>query len=165
MRLLYLIIPGAPLTRRLIQELTAEGLEADWIRLVSRRADLLADLPVPVTSVRPPGETLGLRALAGAALALVAALLVVALGLAVPSVGLFLLAVTLVGAVVGALSASWGAYPQELGTIRAEVGREDVVMLLDLPDERLEAVEQWIKDLHPEIRVKGVDPRGTPPFP
>ena len=165
MRLLYLIIPGAPLTRRLVQELTAEGLEADWIRLVSRRADLLADLPVPVTDVRPPGETLGLRALAGAALALVAALLVVALGLAVPSVGLFLLAVPLAGAVVGTLSASWGAYPRELRPIRAEVGRKDVVMLLDLPDERLEAVEQWIKDLHPEIRVKGVDPRGTPPFP
>jgi hypothetical protein len=165
MRLLYLIIPGAPLTRRLIQELSAEWLEADRIRLVSRRADLLADLPVPVTGLRPPGETLGLRALAGAALALVAALLVVALGLAVPSVGLFLLAVTLAGAVVGALSASWGAYPQELRPIRAEVGRDDVVMLVDLPDERLEPVEEWIKKLHPEIRAKGVDPRGSPPFP
>jgi hypothetical protein len=86
-------------------------------------------------------------------------------GVAIPSVGLLVLAFTLGGAVAGALTALWQGYPQELRPIRAELGRDDVVMLVDLPDELLGRVEQTIKDHHPEIRVKGTDPRGSPPFP
>lgn len=165
MRHLYVIIPGALLTRQVVRELTAEGLNEQWIRLVSRRADLLNDLPVHVTSLRPPRDAVWLRALAGAALALMAALLVIALGVAIPSVGLLVLAFTLGGAAAGALTALWRGYPPELRPLRAEVGRDDVVMLVDLPDELLGRVEQTIKDHHPEIRVKGTDPRGSPPFP
>jgi hypothetical protein len=72
---------------------------------------------------------------------------------------------TLAGAAAGALTAAWPAYPSELRPLHAEVGRDDVVMLADVPDEQLGRVERLIQDRHPGIRVKGTDPRGSPPFP
>lgn len=165
MRHLYVIIPGAPLTRKLVRELTREGLKEEWIRLVSRRSGLLGDLPVPVTGFGPSLVSIWPRALAGAAVALILALLLLTFGVVVPSVELLLLIFILAGAAAGAMTAAWGAYPTELRPLRAEVGRDDVVMLADVPDELLGRVEQLIKDRHPEVRVKGTDPRGTPPFP
>ena len=38
-------------------------------------------------------------------------------------------------------------------------------MRLQVPGERLEQLQKGIKRRHPEIRVKGTDPSGSPPFP
>jgi hypothetical protein len=165
MRQLYFIVPGAALTRRLLGELEAEGLEHHSIRVFARRPRRLSDLPVTVTGLRPHLETLLTRALTGAALALAAALLVMAFGGAAPAPGLALVAVTVAGAAAGAATAPWRAYPRKLRPLRPEVGRADVVMELQVPDGRLESVAKGVKRRHPEVRVKGTDPAGSPPFP
>lgn len=123
------------------------------------------DLPVSVTGLRPQLETLSMPALSGAALALTAALLVNAFGGAVPAAGLVLVAFTIAGAALGASTAAWRGYPRELRPLRAELRWEDAVMRLEVPDARLEEIQKGIKGRHPEIRVKGTDPVGSPPFP
>ena len=101
MRQLYLVIPGTELTRRLVGELGAEGLEHQSIRLFARRPERLDDLPVSATGLSPRRRTLVLPALAGATLALAAAPLAVAICGAIPSPGLALVAVTVAGAIRG----------------------------------------------------------------
>lgn len=165
MRQIYLIVPGAELARRLVGELGADGLEGQSIRLFARQPGRLDDLSVSVNGLRPHRDTLMVRALTGAALALVAALLAIAFGGPVPSAWLLLAAATIAGAALGAVTATWRGDPRELGPLRSELRREDVVMLLHVPDERLEDVQKGIKGRHPEVRVKGTDPAGSPPFP
>ena len=80
----------------------------------------------------------------GAAAALIVALLLLALGVALPVMVMLLF--TLAGAAAGVAIAAWRAYPSELQPLRAEVGRDDVVMLADVPDEQLGRVERLIQD-------------------
>jgi hypothetical protein len=76
-----------------------------------------------------------------------------------------LISATLVGAAVGAATAISSEFTAELRPLRREVGPDDAVMLLDVPDDRVGELEQTIASRPPEIRVKGTDPRGTPPTP
>lgn len=165
MRRVYLVVPGARLSHSLVQELLSDGISEHDIRLIARQPGTLRDLPVPVTRFRPGPDILLKRSMAGAVLALIGGLVVIALtGLGTGAVGI-LISVTLVGAVVGAATAIGSEFPAELRPLRREVGPDDAVMLLDVPDDRLGELEQTIASRHPEIRVKGTDARGTPPTP
>jgi hypothetical protein len=165
-RRLYVVIPGAVLPNRVVQELLADGLTKQDIRLYSRQRNRLAEMPVTVTSLRAaPGHVL-FRALAGAAIVLVALVLwAIAFG-RVGSPGLLsLLLTTLAGGAVGAGTDLLQPFPAELRPLRGELRPDDVVLRADVPATGLGPLEEEIKARHPEIRVMGTDPRGTPPFP
>jgi hypothetical protein len=167
MRRLFVTIPGAPLTQRLVRELMSEGVPEQNMRLLAHRPEQLTGLPVVVSGFHPPLTTVALRALAGMVVALMGGFLVSAFSAIGSSPGLWLLLLTvaLAGATAGAATGFFRGYSAELRPLRGELRGEDVVMLLDLPDERLAETEQTIKNRHPEIRVKGTDPAGSPPFP
>jgi HAMP domain-containing protein len=82
-----------------------------------------------------------------------------------PQNGMLLLVATLAGAAAGAATGWLPRFPSELQPLRNELRRDDVVMRIEVPDERQGQLEQEIKARHPEIRVKGTDPAGSPPFP
>jgi hypothetical protein len=165
MRRLYLIVPGPELAGRLVEELLSEDLTGQSMRLLSRRPRELDALPVPVTGFRPSPDNILLRILGGAAAALMVALLTVAFSGAGQSTVPLLLIVTLIGAAAGAATLLWWGFPAELRPLRGELKREDLVMLLDVPDERLGELERAIASRHPEVRVKGTHPAGSPPVP
>jgi hypothetical protein len=98
-------------------------------------------------------------------LALLPALLIIIVGAGGDSTGFMLFTVTLVGAAIGAMTTLWRDLPRELRRLRSELHEDDVVMLIDLPEARLGEVERQIESRYPEIRIKGTDPAGTPPFP
>ncbi len=165
MRRLYLIIPGPDLAADLVEELLSDGMEQRQLRLFACRPRRLK-VPVPVSRLSGGADSVLTRTLAGAVIALVIALVVIAIGGAGPFAGSILLVATAAGAAVGAVSGRQrGGYPSELEPLREELGGDDVVMLLDVADQRLGNWEERIKGRHPEIRVKGTDPAGTPPFP
>jgi hypothetical protein len=165
-RRLYVVAQGRALTNRLVQELLADGLTKQDIRLFSRQPNCLADISVSVTSLSvAPGHVL-LRALAGAAIVLVALVLwAIAFGrVGSPSL-LSLLLTTLAGGAVGAGTDLLQPFPAELRPLRGELRPDDVVLRADVPATGLGPLEEEIKARHPEIRVMGTDPGGTPPFP
>jgi hypothetical protein len=165
-RRLYVVAQGPALTDRLVQELLADGLTKQDIRLFSRQPNRLADIPVSVTSLRAaPGHVL-LRALAGAAIVLVALVLwAIVLGRAGSPSLLSLLLTTLAGAAAGAGTLLLQPFPAELGPLRGELRSDDVVLRVEVPNRRQGLLEEEIKARHPELRVMGTDPGGTPPFP
>lgn len=167
MRRLYLIIPGPDLAADLVHELLSDGMEQRQLSLFACRPRRLK-VPVPVSRLSAGGgaDSMLTRTLAGAVIALVIALVAIAVGGAGPFAGSVLLVATAVGAAIGAIAGRpRSGYPTELEPLREELDGDDVVMLLDVADQRLGDWEERIKDLHPEIRVKGTDPAGTPPFP
>lgn len=165
MRRLYVIVPGADLTARLVQELLSRGLPEQGIRLFARRPVALTDLQVPVMRLRVGRDLLLGRTLAGAAIGLTASVLIVAVAGAQTESPLMLAMAILAGAAVGAATATSGGFPAELRPMQNELARNDVVMLIDVPDEGLGELEDALKSGHPELRIEGTDPAGTPPFP
>jgi hypothetical protein len=165
-RRLYVVIPGPVLTERLVQELLADGLTKQDIRLFSRQPKRLTDIPASVTSLRAVPARVLLRALAGAAIVLVALVL---WSIALRRVGspslLSLLLTTLTGAAAGAGTALLRSFPAELRPLRGELRDDDVVLRVEVPNTRQGPLEEKINARHPEIRVMGTDPGGTPPFP
>jgi hypothetical protein len=165
MRRLYAIVPGPALSVHLVKELLAEGAAPQSIHLFTREPGQLTDLPVSVTGFRPPRDMILLRTLSGAILALLTALLVITVSGVGGSPVLLLLTVTLAGAAIGAVSTMWRGASRELHRLQGELREDDVVMVMDLPEARLGEMERKVKSRHPEIRVKGTDPAGSPPFP
>ena len=166
MRRIYVVIPGPVLTGRLVQELLSNGLTAEQdMRLFSRQPKHLADVPVSVTSLRAAsGKTL-LRALMGGVIAFLALLLVLIASGGADAQSLLLVVATMTGAAAGAATALLQPFPPELRPLREELRHDDVVLVVEVPDARQGSLEQEIKARHPEIRVMGTDPGGSPPFP
>ncbi len=92
-------------------------------------------------------------------------ILAAALGAAAAVSPLVVVLVVAGGAFVGAATTWARPYPTELRPLRDELRRDDVVMRIEVADERLEPLETEIKERHPELRIKGTDPAGSPPFP
>jgi hypothetical protein len=123
-----------------------------------------ATLGIPVQAMQARFQRILSRGLAGVMVVLLIVFLVVVFGGLDVGIGA-LLSLLLVGAALGAATARWGLIPPEVRQLNKELRREDLVMVLDVPDDRLGKIEQTIQTRHPEIRVKGTDPRGSPPFP
>lgn len=169
MRRLYLVIPGPERTEPLVRELLADGLKAEDIRLFSRRPERLDNTPVTVkglgaTKVRLLSQA-AFGALAAVLVLILVSILAAALGGAALASPVVVVLVAAGGAFVGAATTWAQPYPTELRPLRDELRRDDVVMRIEVPDERLLALETEIKDRHPELRIKGTDPAGSPPFP
>ena len=166
MRRIYVVIPGPVLTGRLVQELLSNGLTPEQdMRLFSRQPKHLTDVPLSVTSLRVASGKIPLRALMGASIAFLALLLVLIAFDAAEVKGLLLVVVTMTGAAAGAATALLQPFPSELRPLREELRHDDVVLRVEVPDARQGSLEQEIKARHPEIRVMGTDPGGSPPFP
>ncbi len=169
MRRLFLTVPDPPLAARMVQELKGLGVDEQGIRLFAERPQRLsaamAGVPVPVAALRVPPGSIALRALGGALLVLALALVLMSLGGAAALSLATLLALALLGALIGAATLLRGGPPREVRALRPELRGDEVVVVTEVPDDRLADVEQALKERHPEVKVKGTDPGGSPPFP
>lgn len=164
MRRIYLVIPGLQLTHQLHQELLSNGIDETHMQLFSRSPRQAGEHDLPLKRVYPQGRHFILFGLTGAVVALTLTLLVIPfLGMVIAS-GV-LLVIALIGLLAGLAIVPWAGYPRDLKRIRQELSADDVLLLLDVRDQELGELEQEIKSRHPEIRVKGTDPGGSPPFP
>jgi hypothetical protein len=165
MRRLYLVVPGASLSRELLRELAERGVDVRRVRVFGARPDRLSVLGVPVEGLHPAPRRVLSYAAAGAGLGLAAALLGAGLGGSGPWSAATLIGAALGGAGLGALWVRSQGFPREIAPLRPELRRDDVVLALDIPDPGLGPLQDSIGARHPEIRVKGIDPAGSPPFP
>jgi len=158
---IYLVIPGPELTGRLFNDLQAQGLTSEGVELFAYHPDRLADLPVTATglSARPRRIVLW---------SLVCGVIGALIGLALLQRGthwLVLPLLVLVGVNLGAGSVYKIPLPADAEPLRGELGRNDVLMLLDVDDDAQSQIQQAVAEQYPEVRVVRSDPTGALFFP
>jgi uncharacterized protein YheU (UPF0270 family) len=166
-RRLYFLLPDLTLTHKVVDELLLTHIPEKHIHVIAREGTKLGDLPeatlVQKSDFLPAME----RGLAlGGATGVVAGLAAVAMpGLVVA--GGALLAMGLVGAGMGAwLGGMIGLDVKNTQVKQFEeaIQSGQILMLVDVPKDRVDAVQESIRKHHPEADFEGTEPT-IPAFP
>jgi hypothetical protein len=168
-RRLYFILPDVPTTRRVVDELLLARVEERHMHVLAKEDTDLSGLPQATLFQRSDlvhGAELGL--VVGGATGIIAggaALLLQPAGWVAE--GGFILGVALLGALVGAWAA--GMIGTSVPNTRLRAFRKDleagrVLLMVDVPEDRKEAIRELVHKHHPEAGDGGVEPR-TPAFP
>lgn len=164
MSLVYMTTPDHALMGQIAGELLKEGVAAGRIRVFGNEQDASDDFPVRTVRYHSPVSNMVFGSLVGGAVGLL-------LGLPLLMLGQFglapLLALVVASGVGAALLRVWFGYGPDVEMYRLEetLQRGDAVMVLDLKTARIAAVERFVKERHPQVRILGTDTQGSPPFP
>jgi hypothetical protein len=169
MHRIYFLVPDLPAAKRIIDELLLARVPEQHLHVIAKRGTPLEDLPeanvLQKTDFIPAVE----RGLAlGGAVGLLGGLVAIAVppGMAVVAGGI-LLATTLTGAGVGAWLS--GMVGMNLGNTRLKrfedaVEAGQLLVLADVPRERVDAIEKRVRQHLPEAEIEGTEPT-VPAFP
>lgn len=168
MRRLYFLVPDIATTKKIVDELLLARVEERHIHVLAKRGTPLEDVPeatfLQKTDFVPALEQ-GLAL--GGATGLLAGLAAVALPAGLVLGGGAVLGISLLGAGLGAWwSAMVGAGigNRRLKHYEDAIEGGEILVMVDVPRDRLAAIEERIKKHHPEAECKGCDPT-IPPFP
>ncbi len=169
MRRIYFLVPSVASARAIVDELLLARVEQRHIHIVAREGTPLEDLPeagIAQTSDLIPAIEKGLAAggLSG--------LLAGALAVTFPPAGLVLgggalLGLTAFGAGFGAWMSSMvgiGLPSGRLKPFEDAIARGELLMMIDVPRDRVEEIEAVVRRHHPEAELEGVEPN-QPIFP
>lgn len=165
----YLLAPDMPAAKRTLDELLLAYVELRHIHVLAKRGTPLGELPEATVLQKSdfvPAVQRGI--VLGGATGIAVGVLGLALRLINPAVaGGILLAHALAGAGIG----SWlgGMVGMNVGNTRTKrfegaLERGEVLVIADVPRERVGAVEARIRERLPEVRQEGIEPL-VPPFP
>lgn len=159
MHRIYVLLPSLENAREMVDEFRDSGVEDDRIHLVSKQVKGSTDLPeasVAEASDVVPSVKRGV--VLGAAAGLLAGIIaVIVLPVEMP----LALAVIVLVSVVGAGIGSWAAGLVGVAMDREPVAESEdemtegaVLMMLDVPDDEVEAAKQRVLESHPEARIQ-----------
>jgi hypothetical protein len=163
MQRIYFLVPSVEVTRHIVQDLQRNGVEEKHIHVVAKEGTPLEDLPeatlVQKSDLIPSIE----RGVAsGGLVGLLAGIAAVTF----PPAGLVLGGGALLGITI--FGAGFGAWMSSMVGISIPSGRLDrfeeairqgeVLLLLDVPADRVDAVKAVVKHHHPEADLQGVEP-------
>lgn len=169
-RKLYFMSPDINSARALLDELLLARIPEKCMRFWARENTLPADLPgatfLQKTDLMHGAES---GAVMGGAVGLLVGILLISLfpvqGAALRTIGI------LMAVVVGALFGAWAsgmvaaAIPNSrLKGFQAEIEQGQVLLILDLPNRKVEQIQELLSRRRPEVRFGGLDPH-TPVFP
>ena len=169
MRRIYFLVPDISVTKRIVDDLLLARIEEKHIHVIAKRGTPLENLPeaslLQKTDFIPAVEQ-GLAV--GGTTGMLAGLVAVALPVAAPVIaGGVLLATSLAGAGVGA----WigGMVGMNVGNRRTKEFEDAIeaghfLVLADVPKDRVEEIEERIKQHLPEVEVESTEPK-IPAFP
>jgi hypothetical protein len=169
MRRIYFLVPSVASARAIVDALLLARVEARHIHVVAREGTGMEGLPeagVAQSSDLIPAIEKGLAA--GGVSGLLAGLVAVTFppaGLALG--GGALLGLTLFGAGFGAWMASMvgiGLPSGRLEKFQAAIGAGELLMMIDVPRERVAATEALVLEHHPEAELEGTE-TNMPLFP
>ncbi len=168
-RRLYFLLPTAARARQVVDELLLARIGVHHIHAIAKEGLPLGDLPQANVLQRSDlvhgiGVGLGVGGATGILTGLVA--------IAFPPEGITLGGWTLlVTALAGALIGAWVAgmiatdIPNsQLREFASAVDSGQILMMVDIPRDKLETVTNMIKQHHPEADMHGIEPR-IPAFP
>jgi hypothetical protein len=169
MRRLYFLLPDIEITHNLVDELLLARIEERHIHVIAKEGTPLKDIreasPLQKSDFIPALEK-GL--VGGAYMGLLAGLVAAAF----PPTGLVIgggavLAITAAGATVGGLMSSMvgiGLPSGRLEKFEDAIQAGEILMLIDVPRQRVDEIEELVKKHHPQADIKGAEPM-VPPFP
>lgn len=167
MRRLYFLLPDLAITHKVVDELLLAHIPEKHIHVIARENTRLGDLPeaslIQKSDFVPAME----RGLAlGGATGVVAGLIAVAIPGVVVAGGA-LLAMGVVGAGMGAWLGGMIGMDVENSHVRqfeSAIRDGQILMLVDVPKDRVTKVQDAIREHHPEVDFEGTEPT-IPAFP
>lgn len=166
MRRIYFLVPSMNITHKIVDELLLARIEERHIHVLAKRDTPIENLPeatfLQKTDFIPALEE-GI-ALGGAS-GILAGLVALALPTGLVLGGGAVLAIGLAGAGVGALMSSLVGI--SIGSRRIEQFQEameqgEVLLMADVPRDRVEEIETIIKKHHPRVECEGTDTHTFP---
>jgi len=162
MRRIYFLVPSIEAARSIVHDVQREGIEEKHIHVVAKEGTALEDLPEATLIQKSdliPSIERGVAA--GGLVGLLAGMAAVTF----PPAGLVLgggalLGITVFGAGFGAWMSSMVGISIPSGRLdrfEKAIGQGEVLLLLDVPKDRVEAVEAAVKRHHPEADLQGVE--------
>lgn len=169
MRRIYFLVPDIPVTHKIVDDLLLAGIEEKHIHVIAKRGTPLEDLPEANLLQKSdfiPAVEQGVAV--GGATGMLAGLIAVALPPASTVIaGGILLATGLAGAGVGAWLS--GMVGMSVGNRRIKefedaIESGEFLVLADVSAERVQEIEERIKQHIPQVEVEQTEPR-VPAFP
>lgn len=169
MRRVYFLVPDHATASSIVDELLLARIPEKHIHVLAREGTPLGNLPeaglAQKTDLIPAIERgLGLGGATGTLAGLVA---IAVPGGAVVSAGAIVLSLALAGGAVGVWVSSMigvSVNSRRLTPYEEAVARGDLLMMVDIPAQRVAEIEQMVSRLHPDARPEGVEP-DIPAFP
>ncbi len=171
MRRLYFLVPEVETAKKIVDELLLARIDERHIHIVAKNHHALEQAHLPEAGLFEESDFVPAleRGLAvGGATGLVAGIAAVTF----PPVGLVLgggaiLATSLLGAGLGAWVASMigvSVPNSHLERFHKAVEQGELLMLIDVPKDRVDEITELVKSHHPDAKVEGTDPT-IPAFP
>lgn len=167
LRRLYFLVPDREVGKKVVDELLLAHVEWKHIHVIAKRGTPLEDLPEASHWQKSDVVPALQRAIPlGGATGLLCGLIGLALEPhLVVAGGAVLLATSLAGVGVGAYLG--GMVGLNIGNTRHKafaqaIERGELLVIADVPRERVEAISERIRDAHPRAQVEGTDPRVFP---
>jgi hypothetical protein len=166
-RRLYLLVPDRQVGKKVVDELLLAHVEWKHIHVIAKRGTPLEDLPEASHWQKSDVVPALQRAIpVGGATGLLCGLVGLALEphLVIAGGGI-LLATSLAGVGVGAYLG--GMVGLNVGNTRHKafeqaIERGELLVIADVPRDRVEDISERIREAHPQAEVKGTDPRVFP---
>lgn len=167
MRRIYFLSPNIDTTHKIVDELRSEGIEDRHIHVLAKRDTPLEDMPeasvFEKTDFIPAVER-------GAALGAATGMLAGLIGLRFAGFAIAggpILGVLVYGATIGAMMS--GLAGLQVGNSRVKnyadaIERGELLVLIDVPKERIEAISQLVAKHHPGAEFEGVEPLLPPNY-
>ncbi|MDT8363281.1 MAG: DUF1269 domain-containing protein [Nitrosomonas sp.] len=169
MRRVYFLVPGIDVAKRIVEDLLLARIEEKHIHVIAKRGTPLESLPEANLLQKSdfiPAVEQGLAL--GGTTGLLAGLVAIVLPATAPVVaGGVLLATSLAGAGIGAWVS--GMVGMSIDSRRVKEFEDAIeaghfLVLVDVPRDRVDEIEERIKQHVPEVEVEKTEPR-TPAFP
>ena len=161
MRRIYFLVPNIEITHKIVDELKADGIEENHIHVLAKRDTPLEGLPEAGVTIKTdfiPAVERGL-ALGGTTGLLVGlaglrfAGFVIAGG---PILGVIIAGATIGSLVGGLLGMSLGN--TMLRQFEEAIEQGELLVLVDIPLDRIESIRRLVIKHHPEAEFEGLDP-------
>lgn len=169
MRRIYFLLPDVDVSRKVVDELLLARIDIQHIHVIAKEGTAMADLPEASLAQKSdlvPALERGVAV--GGATGLLAGLVAVSF----PPAGLVLgggavLAVALAGSGFGAIMSTMigVSAPNTRHTqFQDAINEGEILMLVDVPKDRVDETESMVKQHHPEVNIEGTEPT-IPVFP
>jgi len=167
MRRIYFLVPNIQITHKIVKELQTAGIEDRHIHILAKRDTPLEGLPEAGVSIKTDFLPAVERGLAlGGSTGLLAGLIGLRFaGFAIA--GGPLLGIIIAGATIGSLMgglAGMNSGNSRLKKFEEAIEQGELLVLVDVPRERIEAIRKLVVRHHPEAEFEGIEPIFPPSY-
>ncbi|EGW20865.1 glycine zipper family protein [Methylobacter tundripaludum] len=167
MRRIYFLVPNIAITHKIVEELQAEGIEERHIHILAKRDTPLEGLPEAGISIKTDFLPAVERGVAlGGSTGLLAGLIGLRFaGFAIaggPLLGIIMASAT-IGSLMGGL-AGMNSGNSRLKQFEEAIEKGELLVLIDIPKDRIEAVRKLVIKHHPEAEFEGIEPILPPSY-